>query len=154
MSNTTIVLDKKTMEERGISMSRMILISDLGYYGFTNEIINSMVEFEIFPQVYKIKSKFYVEKQVIFGIVETFLKNAMTLYKAVDETEKVKKELEARAVPVELLTEVMDEAKEAGIDDVEQVQELLDAKLADKVAVLEDDTNAVSADLLAVLDGN
>lgn len=153
MSNTTIVLDKKTMDERGINMGRLILISDLGYYGFSNEIINSMVEYEIFPQVYKVKSKFYVEKRVIFGIVETFLKNAITLYKAVDESEKAKAALAEQAVPLDMLTEVMDEAKAAGIEDVEQVQAMLDEKkqlLGAPLGTIEDDTN----ELLAVLDGN
>lgn len=131
MTNTTIVLDKKTMEERNINMARLVEITDLGYFGFDNDIINDMVKYEIFPQVYKVKTKLYVERRVIFGIVETFLKNAMTLYKAVEESEKVKAELAERAVPLDVLTEVMDEAKEAGIEDVEQVQDLLDAKLKD-----------------------
>jgi Na+-transporting NADH:ubiquinone oxidoreductase subunit NqrA len=118
------------MEQRGIRLGHLIEIRELGFYGFDNDIINDMVKYEIFPQVYKVKNKLYVQRSVIFGIVETFLKNAMTLYKAVEETEKVKAELAERAVPVDVLTEVMDEAKELGIEDVEQVQELLDAKLA------------------------
>lgn len=126
MSNTTIVLDKATMDKNGLNMARFIEITALGYYGFNNELINDMVHFEIFPQVYKIKSKLYVEKISIFGVVEKLLEREMVWYKAVEaneEAEKAKKELESIALPVDELDALVAEAKEQGIEDIEQIDE-------------------------------
>lgn len=131
MSNTTIVLDKATMDKQGITIARFIEISALGYYGFNNEIINDMVHFEIFPQVYKIKSKLYVEKLSIFGAVEKLLEREMVWYKAVEANEnaiKAAKELEAAALPIEELNALVDEAKSAGIEDVDAIDAFIKTK--------------------------
>lgn len=124
MSNTTIVLDKATMDKNGLNLARFIEISALGYYGFNNDLINDMVHFEIFPQVYKIKNKLYVEKISIFGVVEKLLEREMVWYKAVEANEeaaKAKKELEAIAMPVEELDALVAEAKEQGIEDLDAI---------------------------------
>lgn len=124
MSNTTIVLDKATMDKNGLNMARFIEISALGYYGFNNDLINDMVHFEIFPQVYKIKSKLYVEKISIFGVVEKLLEREMVWYKAVEANEeaaKAKAELEAIAMPVDELDALVAEAKEQGIEDLDAI---------------------------------
>lgn len=112
------------MNSNGLRVNQFIEISDLGYYGFNNELINDMVHFEIFPQVYKIKNKFYVEKKSIFGVVEKLLEREMVWYKAVEANEeaaKAKKELEQIAIPVEELDALVAEAKEQGIEDVEAI---------------------------------
>lgn len=124
MSNTTIVLDKATMDKNGLNMARFIEISALGYYGFNNDLINDMVHFEIFPQVYKIKSKLYVEKISIFGVVEKLLEREMVWYKAVEANEnaiKAKAELDAIAMPVDELDALVAEAKEQGIEDLDAI---------------------------------
>ena len=124
MSTTAILLDKATMNSNGLRVSQFIEISDLGYYGFNNGLINDMVHFEIFPQVYKIKNKVYVEKKNIFGVVEKLLEREMVWYKAVEANEeaaKAKQELEQIAMPVEELDALVAEAKEQGIEDVEAI---------------------------------
>lgn len=124
MSNTAILLDKATMDKHGFTMNRFIEISSLGYYGFNNDLINDMVHFEIFPQVYKIKNKMYVEKISIFGVVEKLLEREMVWYKAVEANEeaaKAKKELEAIAMPIDELDALVAEAKEQGIEDLDAI---------------------------------
>lgn len=147
MTKPTIVLDKRTIAEQGILLHQLIKISDLGYYGFDAQIINEMVEYDIFPQVYKYRGSVYVAKDTIFGIVGTFIRNALTLYKAVDGAEKAKvemlAEMEKYGVPYEQLVAYTDQAKEEaaeiGIDLADEanadwvetrVKELIDANRA------------------------
>ena len=103
MSTTAILLDKATMDNNGLTIAKFIEIGALGYVGFNNELINDMVHFEIFPQVYKIKNKFYVLKTDIFGVVEKLLERELVWYKAVEANEnaaKAKAELESIALPL------------------------------------------------------
>ena len=117
-----VVLDKRTIQEQMIDVDRdMIRITDLGRFGFTNQIILDMAEFEVFPQVYKVRSHMHVMRADIFGFVQAMLENSMTLYRAVDDKEKAEKALEAASMPIDQLHVLMEEAKELGITEPDAV---------------------------------
>lgn len=118
----TIVLDKRTIQERRIDVDRdMIRITDLGRFGFTNQIVMDMAEFEVFPQVYKVRGNMHVMRADIFGFVQKMLENSMTLYRAVDDKEKAEKALEAAALPIDQLYSMTEEAAAMGITDPDAV---------------------------------
>lgn len=117
-----VVLDKRTIQEQMIDVDRdLIRITDLGRFGFTNQIILDMAEFEVFPQVYKVRNHMHVMRKDIFGFVQKMLENSMTLYRAVDDKEKAEKALEAASMPLDQLHALMDEAKVLGITDPDEV---------------------------------
>ena len=117
-----VVLDKRTIQEMMIDVDRdLIRITDLGRFGFTNQIILDMAEFEVFPQVYKVRSHMHVMRADIFGFVQKMLENSMVLYRAVDDKEKAQRALEAASMPIDQLHALMDEAKELGITDPDEV---------------------------------
>lgn len=74
-----------------------IAITHLGKYGFTEQIINDMLKFDIFPQAYLVAGEVYVVRDEIFGhVVRRLLENSMTTYQAVaDMEENAKKVQEA-----------------------------------------------------------
>lgn len=117
-----VVLDKRTIQEQMIDVDRdMIRITDLGRFGFTNQIILDMAEFEVFPQVYKVRNHMHVMRADIFGFVQAMLENSMTLYRAVDEKEKAQAALSAIALPLDQLEAFSREAQAAGITDPDGV---------------------------------
>ena len=77
------------LKKIGINKSDLINIEQLGLYGFNTKIINNMIRFEILPDVLFIDDiGYFVKKSEIFGIVETFLENTMSMYATVEENEK------------------------------------------------------------------
>lgn len=112
----TIVMDRRTIQEQMIDVDRdLIRITDLGRFGFTNQIILDMAEFEVFPQTYKVRNHLHVMRGDIFGFVQKMLENSMVLYRAVDQKEKAQQELATIALPLAELEELMGEAQAAGI---------------------------------------
>ena len=95
----TIKATWKDLHNHGIQPEHLIRVADLGNFGFSNEIINGMVKFDIFPRTY-----FYVLRCDIFQLVETLLGNALKLYESVEESEKKVAEaarlIEENAVPI------------------------------------------------------
>lgn len=117
-----VVLDKRTIQEQMIDVDRdLIRITDLGRFGFTNQIILDMAEFEVFPQVYKVRNHMHVMRTDIFGFVQKMLENSMTLYRAVEEKEKAQEALAAIALPLDQLEAFTSEARDAGLTDPEEV---------------------------------
>ena len=91
---TCKVVTSTDLKHLGIKRSDLIEISKLGLYGFNAEIIEGMNRYEIWPDTYNLKGKFYVVKNAIFGATETLLLNAVRLYETVDQFEKVSEEIE------------------------------------------------------------
>lgn len=94
----TIVANKSDLKKMGLKPCDIISIDMLGEYGFDDQLIKSMVDFEIFPDVIKLESgstfNYFVAKDQIFGIVNRLLKNELAIYKAVAEKDKVVAEAE------------------------------------------------------------
>lgn len=82
-----------------------ISVESLGKYGFTDQIINDMIRFEIFPQAYLVTGAVYVLREEIFGsVVRKLLENSMAIYQNVQDLD------EARAKVKEAMEDVvMDE---------------------------------------------
>lgn len=118
---TVIQLTKVQLESNKLTPKDFIEVNSLTDYGFTSEIVNDMVHYEIFPQLYKIGNKISVLKKEIFGVVETLLKRSMTLYKAVEAKDKLAEEIGKSALPVEELNKRIEEAKVEGFVDTESV---------------------------------
>lgn len=93
---------KRHMGRLGIDF---ISVEHLGKYGFTDQIINDMIRFEIFPQAYLVTGAVYVLREDIFGsVVRKLLENSMAVYKHVQDLD------EARAKIKEAMEDVvMDE---------------------------------------------
>jgi len=118
---TVIQLTKVQLESNELTPKDFIEVNSLTDYGFTSEIVNDMVHYEIFPQLYKIGNKISVLKKEIFGVVETLLKRSMTLYKAVEAKDKLAEEIGKSALPVEELNKRIEEAKLEGFVSTESV---------------------------------
>jgi len=98
---------KGLKDATGLDGVECIAVAHLGKYGFSDDIINQMVKFDIFPQTYLICGMVYVARDAIFlGVVRSLLDNAMTLYQGVADldanAEKVSKYIEENAVKVEV----------------------------------------------------
>lgn len=102
---TCKVVTSTDLKHLGIKLSDLIEISKLGLYGFNAEIIEGMNRYDIWPDTYNLKGKFYVVKNAIFGSVETLLLNAVRLYETVDQFEKVSEEIEQHIAENPLPTE-------------------------------------------------
>ena len=87
------VVTSTDLKHLGIKLSDLIEISKLGLYGYNAEIIEGMNRYEIWPDTYNLKGKFYVVKHAIFGATETLLQNAIRLYETVQEFERVSEEI-------------------------------------------------------------
>lgn len=87
------VVTSTDLKHLGIKLSDLIEISKLGLYGYNAEIIEGMNRYEIWPDTYNLKGKFYVVKNAIFGATETLLQNAIRLYETVQEFERVSEEI-------------------------------------------------------------
>lgn len=87
------VVTSTDLKHLGINRSDLIEISKLGLYGYNAEIIEGMNRYEIWPDTYNLKGKFYVVKNAIFGATETLLQNAIRLYETVQEFERVSEEI-------------------------------------------------------------
>jgi hypothetical protein len=100
----TIKATWKDLHNHGIQPEHLIRVADLGNFGFSNEIINGMVKFDIFPRTYFVVGVVYVLRCDIFQLVETLLGNALKLYESVEESEKKVAEaarlIEENAVPI------------------------------------------------------
>lgn len=97
------VLSKEVLKAANVSKTAFIALEELGFYGFTSDIIEDMTEFDIFPKIYKIGNKIVVNKTDIFETVQQLLRKSMAIYRAVDEGERAKKELQENALPIEEL---------------------------------------------------
>lgn len=120
-TTTVIQLTKAQLETNNLTPKDFIEVNSLTDFGFTSEIVNDMVHYEIFPQLYKIGNKISVLRKEIFGVVETLLKRSMTLYKAVEAKDKLANEIGKSALPVDELDRRIKEAKEAGCIGTESV---------------------------------
>ncbi len=118
---TVIQLTKTQLETNKLTPKDFIEVNSLTDFGFTSEIVNDMVHYEIFPQLFKIGNKITVLKTDIFGVVETLLKRSMTLYKAVEAKDKLADEIGKSALPVDELDKRIKEAKEAGCIGTESI---------------------------------
>lgn len=119
-----------------------ISVEHLGKYGFTDQIINDMVTFDIFPQLYKVCGAIYVLREDIFGsVVRKLLENSMAVYKHVQDLD------EARAKIKEVMEDViMDEEAVAKLASgewtMDQVRERSQALLAERAATNEAEVTA------------
>jgi len=85
---STIKASWAEAKSKGITPADVIQIRELSHYGFDVGIINSMVEFDIFPQAFLIVGETYVLRAEIFGAVNRLLKNSMLIYRDVEKAEK------------------------------------------------------------------
>jgi len=110
-TRTPILIDttNATAEQLEKIVQDFLPIEWLGKFGFDDEIIGAMVEFEIFPQVVFFSDDPdkvpHVRAADIFGrVVNQLLHNEMDLYRAVGKKtatlEKLRAEIEAGAVPL------------------------------------------------------
>lgn len=116
--NTVVNMDYKQMHACGWKMNDFIEIAGLGWYGFTGDIITAMKEYEIFPRTFRIYGRFYVRRDVIFGIVQRFLENTMVLYRTTIEAEqhRIAAEQDLKDHPPVPLT--LDEAASSNVDQI------------------------------------
>jgi hypothetical protein len=130
-----VVLDTATatQEELEVLYQQFFPIADLGKVGFDSEIIDAMVKYEIFPQVFFFSEDPdkvpHVRAADIFGtVVNRLLHNEMELYRAVntshDTADKLRAEILAGAV--KLSPEDLERAGTVGIATV------ITEKLAEK----------------------
>lgn len=125
---------KRHMGRLGIDF---ISVEHLGKYGFTDQIINDMIRFEIFPQAYLVTGAVYVLREDIFGsVVRKLLENSMAVYKHVQDLD------EARAKIKDAMEDVvMDEEAVAKLASgewtMDQVRERSAGILAERAATNE-----------------
>jgi hypothetical protein len=100
----TIKANWKELHDHGIQPEHLIRVEDLGKVGFSSEIIQGMLKYEIFPQAFLVVGVAYVLRDEIFKVVHTLLGNALKLYESVEESEKKVREaaqlIEENAVPI------------------------------------------------------
>lgn len=120
-----IQLSSKQLSENKLGTIHFIEVNELGRYGFTNEIINEMVKYEIFPQLYRVKNKIQVLKNEIFGVVEVLLRRSMQLYQAVDARDQAAEIIAKEAMSIAELNAKIEEAKEHGATDTESVAQYI-----------------------------
>ena len=65
----------------GLDGTTTIPVSELGRFGLSDEIINLMLECDIFPQAFVINTVPVVARESIFGVVRQLLTNEMRIYK-------------------------------------------------------------------------
>lgn len=116
-----IQLSSKQLSENKLGTIHFIEVNELGRFGFTNEIINEMVKYEIFPQLYRVKNKIQVIKNEIFGVVEVLLRRSMQLYQAVDARDQAAEIIAKEAISIAELNSKIAEAKNNGATDTESV---------------------------------
>jgi hypothetical protein len=73
----------------GRSINSFIRTSDLMKYGFTDEVVESLLRFEIFPNRYVIQGDVYIHRQDLHELLSKFIMNNIKLYETV-ELEKAK----------------------------------------------------------------
>lgn len=119
-----------------------ISVESLGKYGFTDQIINDMIKFEIFPQAYLVTGAVYVMREEIFGaVVRKLLENSMAIYQNVQDLD------EARAKIKDAMEDVvMDEEAAAKLASgewtMDQVRERSAAILAERATMKESEVTA------------
>ena len=91
-------LDKRALEQLDMGLSAFISLNDLGHYGFTGDIVSGLMEFAVFPQVYKYRNKLLVLRKDVFGLVEVLLNRSVLLYRAVDEKDRAEQYIRDNAV--------------------------------------------------------
>lgn len=87
-------LNEVDMRELKVNRFHFISVEDLGFYGFTNQIIGLMQKFDIFPQLYSIDNKICVIKTQVFTVVERILLMTMSLYQDRENYEKAQEQLQ------------------------------------------------------------
>ena len=65
----------------GLDGTTTIPVAELGRFGLSDEIINLMLECDIFPQTYLISGAPVVSRESIFGVVRQLLTNEMRIYR-------------------------------------------------------------------------
>lgn len=119
-----------------------ISVESLGKYGFTDQIVNDMIRFDIFPQAYLVTGATYVLREEIFGVVvRKLLENSLAIYQNVQDLD------EARAkVKTSMEDVVMDEEAMAKLASgewtMDQVRERSAAILAERAAANETEVTA------------
>lgn len=119
-----------------------ISVESLGKYGFTDQIIDDMIRFEIFPQAYLVTGAVYVLREEIFGsVVRKLLENSMAIYQNVQDLD------EARAKIKDAMEDVvMDEEAVAKLASgewtMDQVRERSATLLAERAATNETEATA------------
>ena len=116
-----IALTNKELTANKLGPVHFIEVNELSRYGYTNEIINEMVKYEIFPQLFKVKNKIQVLRSEIFGVTEVLLRRSMQLYQAVDARDQAAEIIAREAMSIAALNEKIAEAKEHGATDTESV---------------------------------
>lgn len=89
---STIVATKSDLKHLKVKMNDLISIEGLSLYGFDEEIINGLLDYDIFPTVIEIDHVFMVKKSSIQALINRFMKNELKIYKTVDDKEKLVKE--------------------------------------------------------------
>jgi DNA-directed RNA polymerase beta' subunit len=88
-----IKIDAQDIKAHGYTYADFVPVEALGGYGFDEEIVNKMLRYEIFPQVFVLAGQPQVLRASIFEVVNGLLLNSMRLYELVDETDKAKKDM-------------------------------------------------------------
>lgn len=65
----------------GLDGTTTIPVSELGRFGLSDEIVNLMLECDIFPQAFVINTVPVVARESIFGVVRQLLTNEMRIYR-------------------------------------------------------------------------
>lgn len=111
-----------------------ISVESLGKYGFTDQIVNDMIRFDIFPQAYLVTGATYVLREEIFGaVVRKLLENSLAIYQNVQDMDEARAKIKASMEDV-----VMDEEAVAKLASGEwtmnQVRERSQTILTDRIA--------------------
>ena len=71
----------------------LMKVTDLGKFGFDDDIVEGLVKYGVFPNVVKKGKTLYVSKEEVQYIINTFLKNAIKLYETAEMAEELKAKL-------------------------------------------------------------
>jgi len=103
-NNEPIKLTAKYMRDKKTPIAHYCKVSHLGQYGFDDQIMAKMQEFEIFPQLFEWGGDYYVYKNDLFGVVRHFMISALQIYMAVAEkdalADQIASEINPEAVPI------------------------------------------------------
>lgn len=117
-------------EKAELFESNTVKVEDLGRYGLDSEIINSMVECEIFPQTYLVRGDVLVSRDSILSVINQLLKNEMRLFrdhvKADEIAEEVSRYMENHKV--KLTDEVIAEIKDGKVTVAEAIANAIEAQ--------------------------
>lgn len=112
-----IKITAKDMLKYKFNLSDLIKVATLGFYGFDDALVNDMVNFDIFPQVFLYRNDAYVLRREIFDIVvNKLLHKELALYKIVSESERITAEIAKDPTQIVRLDEIANAVSSEGLD--------------------------------------